>query len=488
MSFSKVVLVLLFVFGVFCVFSSPGDPDFGWHYKYGEYIVEHARVLRENTFSFTFSDYKWANSYWISQVVFYLSHHYLGHLVAGLFFSFILSISVIYYVKGVSRNLQSGLVLVSLSCLLLFVEFSGDGLTVRPMFFSSLFLMLLTSILLKNSGRMSLWLLPPLFLIWANTHADFVLGLFILGLFVVDRMFRQPAKVLSGERLAILVIGALSVLITLINPYGLELWRTLLKESHPFQFSYISEWVPVTTKNIYNFAAYCSVLGLFASALIGARHKFPLWYMLSLGIFSILSIRSQYFFRVAVILGIYALLVFWVPHLSDLRSVFSSRLVAKLRTGFLLFLTLSTLGIVGLFYLDVKECLDSKYWIEKQGYPQEAINYTLSAGISGNVFNYYGWGGYMIWKYPQIQTFVDGRMPSWRENNKSVFEDYIKIVNSPKKNAKILTDYNVDWIIYPTDSEFVKYLQTPNSGWTEVYSDGVASVFVETTRFVIMNP
>ena len=84
----------------------------------------------------------------------------------------------------------------------------------------------------------------------------------------------------------------------------------------------------------------------------------------------------------------------------------------------------------------------------------------------------------MIWQYPQIKTFVDGRMASWREGNTSVFEDYIKIVNTPKKNLKILGDYGIGWIVYPTDSEFVKFLKTPNSGWEEVFTSDASTLFI----------
>ena len=461
----------LFLFGVFSVFKAPTDPDFGWHYKYGEYIAQHGKILRENIYSHTFIDYKWANSYWISQVAVYLTHRYLGHLIAGLLFASVLSLSAIFYVRAVEKYSRPIILLSTLATVLLFVEFSGSGVAGRPMYFSTLFLMFLV-VLLMNDSRKKLLVLPLLFLVWANTHADFILGLFILGLYV-------GGKIIGNARKAFLlaVSGILSVAITLINPYGLGLWETLIKESHPYQFSYISEWVPASVDNLHYFVVYCVVLGLMVSALIGARHKLPPWYVLALGFFCIAAVRSQYFFRVAVILGIPAFVTFWAGPLVELRNALSQQSTKKIKTGFLAFLFLSTLATGTVFLTDVSQCVDSRYWVEKQRYPEEALNFALANKIEGNVFNYYGWGGYMIWKYPQVKTFVDGRMPSWREGNISVFEDYIKLVTFPKKNIDVLDDYRVAWVLYPTDSELVKYLKTSNSSWKEVYRDDKSSVF-----------
>lgn len=517
--YAKIIIALTFLFGIFSVFKAPGDPDFGWHYKYGEYIAQHGRILRENIYSYTFPDYQWANSYWISQVAMYLTHQYLGHLIAGLLFAGILSASAIIYVKAVAKNSQPVILLTTLSAMLLFVEFSGSGITGRPMYFSTLFLMFLVAILFADSGK-KLLVLPLLFLLWANAHADFVLGLFIFGLYIMDKCvpagvagifegLLNPAlkkirgcfwrgeaeRTDSGDRgrgSALVSVPkkflphllVLSFLVTLINPYGIGLWQTLIKESHPYQFSYISEWVPASTDNIYYFIVYCATLGLMVSALIGARYKLPTWYILALGFFCIVSVRSQYFFRIAVILGIPAFITFWSSPLVDLKNALSPSLIKKVKASFLVFLALSTLIISSIFLTEASQCIKPSYWVEKQEYPKEALDFALANNIQGNVFNYYGWGGYIIWQYPQIKTFVDGRMPSWREGTKSVFEDYIKVVNTPKNNLKILDDYGVSWIVYPTDSEFVKFLKTPNSGWKEVYASEVTSLFIRNSSII----
>jgi len=106
MSFWRGAFVLLFIFSVLIIFKGPGDPDFGWHYKYGEYMVEHRTLLRANTFSYTFTDYKWANSYWLSELLLYLSHRYMGSFLAGLLFTLAFMTVVFLFFLLVWRGLS----------------------------------------------------------------------------------------------------------------------------------------------------------------------------------------------------------------------------------------------------------------------------------------------------------------------------------------------------------------------------------------------
>ena len=83
--------ISLIILGALVLPSPPVDPDFGWHYKYGEYFVQNGKILRENIFSYTLPDYQWANTYWASQIIIYLLHNKLGafwlSFITGLIFS-----------------------------------------------------------------------------------------------------------------------------------------------------------------------------------------------------------------------------------------------------------------------------------------------------------------------------------------------------------------------------------------------------------------
>src|SRR3989344_7637210 len=52
--------------------------------------------------------------------------------------------------------------------------------------------------------------------------------------------------------------------------------------------------------------------------------------------------------------------------------------------------------------------------LKKDGYPVEAANFLREKGLTNNVLNDYGWGGYLDWQNPDVKVFIDGRMAGWR--------------------------------------------------------------------------
>ena len=491
MSFWRGAFVLLFIFSVLIIFKGPGDPDFGWHYKYGEYMVEHRALLRANTFSYTFPDYEWANSYWVSELLLYLTHRYLGSFLAGLLFTLVFVAAVFLFIFALAQKVAASRVVVLFLLLLAFLNFSAYLIPVRPLVFSTIFLMLLTLLFIKvpltfDRVDKKLFLLIPLFLVWANVHADFVLGLFIVLIYYFAGLLGEFSAARKNylKTFVILTVPLAAWLVTLVNPYGATLWLTLLKESNPFQFSHIAEWVPVNPGNLTYFALYCVVIALATFSLVGVRNKLTLWYVLVLGFFIILSFRSQYFLRLVLVLGIMPTLLYWSGIAGLFTNFFTQTVLAKMRKGLIIVLVFAVLAGGFVFVGQVLQCTDQAFWVKRQGYPKAAIDYMLSEYMlsknktPGNVFNWYGWGGYMIWQYPNIKTFVDGRMPSWREGGKSVFEDYVTVLDSPKNHLAILSRYNVTWVLLPPDSGLSEYLRTNNVGWKELYKDDIASIFV----------
>ena len=106
--------------------------------------------------------------------------------------------------------------------------------------------------------------------------------------------------------------------------------------------------------------------------------------------------------------------------------------------------------------------------------PYNSVVFVKKQKLQGRMFNAYAWGGYLIWQLPEYKTFIDGRMPSWRENDKSVFEDYIDITSDPKKYEKLFNSYNISWVLDKPDSRLVKFLKTKK--WKVLYEDKVSII------------
>ena len=109
----------------------------------------------------------------------------------------------------------------------------------RPQYVTYVFLAL-TILILESRKR--LWLLPPLFLIWANCHAGFVMGWVVLGAYcaesLLDRLRGKPAP--DERMLWLCCVG--SILISGLNPNGYNVVQVLrYYRQSPLQSS-IWEW------------------------------------------------------------------------------------------------------------------------------------------------------------------------------------------------------------------------------------------------------
>lgn len=460
---------LLFLFAVFALFKPPIDPDFGWHYKYGEYMVANHKIPRENTFSYTFPDYQWANSYWLSEVIFYLLYSNFGAVGMVVILGVVLSLLIIFIFSRLEGILFGKALGIMLTICLLSVYL----VVVRPMYFSSVFLLFLTYILLYRKSLMKF--LPLVFLVWANMHADFALGLFILGVFCAFELFVRGEK-MGKKVINFILIPILCVLATLVNPYGVGLWQTLLKEIHFYQFSHIGEWTPVGVDNPLFFSFFVFLLALLISASWWMRKKYGWWYFVVSVFFFLLSLRSQYFMRPFLLVGILAVSNFWGLQIKGLVLSVSDSVRTKLVFAGRFYVLLALITVLPVFFESVWKALDIRRW-SGEDYPYEAISYIRKNPLKGNMFNDYGWGGYLIWQLPEYETFIDGRMTSWREDGYGLIEEYMDFVSDPLEKMELLDKYDVGWVLTRKDSKVASQL-IDSTKWTRIYSGGTDTIFL----------
>ena len=106
--------------------------------------------------------------------------------------------------------------------------------------------------------------------------------------------------------------------------------------------------------------------------------------------------------------------------------------------------------------------------------PSAAIDFVRRTNITGNVFNNYGFGGYLI--FSGIPTFVDGRALPFGDAFLHKYLDTVELVDIG--NAfELLDEYKVNWVILPPKEPLTKALAR-SPLWHEVYSDEYSVVFV----------
>jgi hypothetical protein len=105
--------------------------------------------------------------------------------------------------------------------------------------------------------------------------------------------------------------------------------------------------------------------------------------------------------------------------------------------------------------------------------PVGATDYIINHRLPGQLFNFYNFGGYLVWKaYPTYRVFIDGRTEVYGD---AVFDDYLKVEFLSPEGQATLDHYRVHTILISAGDPLRLLLES--RGWHQVYSDRVARVY-----------
>ena len=174
-----VLYLVFFAFG----FASFTDPDYWWHLRTGEIIVDTLSIPLHDTYSFTAAGAGLLNHQWLSEAFIYLSVSSFGYAVTlGLLIALTLA----------SFGLMQRLLLrlgtppmIALGLVGLGMLISSPFWTVRPQLLSWFLLAVFINVLIDRNRPA--WMLVPVLVLWANLHLGFLLGLGIVGLWFLSR-------------------------------------------------------------------------------------------------------------------------------------------------------------------------------------------------------------------------------------------------------------------------------------------------------------
>ncbi|MBI4099632.1 hypothetical protein HY440_01350 [Candidatus Microgenomates bacterium] len=419
------------------------DPDFGWHLRTGQLILQ-SGIPAKDPFSYTMPNFPYVDHAWLTDTAIAVLFPRIGYFGLALIFALLTTCALLIslsLVKG-KNNFWLPLSLLAGTVVISFVS-------VRPQILTLFFFSAELWILFKNERFK--WLLPPFFLLWANLHGGFPIGL--------------AALFLTGNWL----IGLLSTLATLVNPYGLGLWREILTTvSDRSLFFGVQEWIPP----IFRFdPAFAVLLVLSLTSIIKYRSKFA-WGKVAL-----------YLFLLATVLSASRHLPLWILvalpiSISGMNFLYDERQSNKqVMVRFWRATKFFTVGAICLSVLElVLSFRSAADYRETNFYPRGAVVYLRSHPRAGEIFSEYDWGGYLIWKLPQKKVFVDGRMPIWQQDNYSAFREYQKITSGQGDFQQVFQKYNVQTVLWSNyDESFLTKLKT--SGWRETYKDKVAVIY-----------
>ena len=106
-------------------------------------------------------------------------------------------------------------------------------------------------------------------------------------------------------------------------------------------------------------------------------------------------------------------------------------------------------------------------------FPVEAVDWIVENNIDGNGFNYFPWGGYLLYRiWPDKLVFIDGQTDFYGELLTRQYEQVITL--SPGWEG-VLDQYDVDWVIMPIGSDLSTELKS-TTGWEQVYRDEISEI------------
>ena len=224
--------------------------DIWWHLKTGEYIIRTLTLPDLNIFSFTAPQHPWLPHEWLSEVVFYLIHHYLGYKALILFGVLLNSFTCVLVFRLTDRYTRSPLasaIITLVAGLMILGNYS-----LRPYLFGNLFFVLCLNAMEEPNyaGRLRLAMIFLLFSTWANFHGSFIIGLGLIFLYLAASLTQHVRKTKCSwaktKTLALeLLVAAIACAFTPHHVYGLIFPLTYFQNAFSGKMTYltnISEW------------------------------------------------------------------------------------------------------------------------------------------------------------------------------------------------------------------------------------------------------
>jgi hypothetical protein len=445
------------------------DPDIWFHLLNAEYFVKTHKVPHVEMYSFTAGGLPWMNPEYLAEVPYYLAWRAFG-LVGIKTLSLLLLESIflglLYICWKESGNIKAS-ALASFFAVFLGVVSFGP----RTILFGYAYLILLLIVLqrFRLRGKAPLWLLPPLFCLWINTHGSWSLGLIVFGIVIAGGLIGGRWGRIEADRWStvqlrklLLTMGA-SIAALFINPYG---YRLL---SYPFDVglrqnqlivSSIEEWTSVDFHSPRGKVVAILIVGLLLGALL-SQYRWKL-HELGLVLFGLYIGMTYIRFLMLAALLIAPLLAKLLRFIPPYRPEIDKPVLNVL-------LMATTLAVI---IRGFPSSAQSQQWLEKD-FPAEVLPFMKSQRLSGPVLNSYSWGGYLCWNDRNFREFIDSRCDIFVYAG--ILKDYLDFIGLRNPEA-VLNKYGIRYVLFQQNDPVTLFLKhDPN--WKAVFSGPVSIMF-----------
>jgi len=443
------------------------DSDIWFHLRNAQELLWTHAFPKADLYTFTSAGAPLVNFEWLSELPYYFAFHSLGQgglLAVHLVILWMIFGGVYYLSLRRGANCADAAIVTMAGVLLGSYSFGP-----RMLHFGWLCLTVLLLVLerFQQTGK-GLWVLPPLFALWVNLHGSWVFGLVVLAIYIVSGLAQGRWGTVVAERWAppqlrkLIVVSVASVAALFVNPYGYKLvW-------YPFDLLFrqtavrhdIIEWQSVDFHTGYGTLAMLMILSLLAAAWFSPEAwelrdvllvVFALWTSLT---------HVRFLVFAAIIL---------VPILAPRLRLFSPYDPKKDKPWWNLGLAAVVVGIIVWSYpnpSEIQGLIDADF-------PRDALYFMQQKHITGRLFHFYDFGGYIEWNAPAIKTFADGRADIFTYNG--VMNDYLRI-NNIEQPFELLDKYKIDYVLFPVGKR-LSYVLEHSVAWRKIYEDKVVKLY-----------
>ena len=457
-------LLGLFSFLTVLAYHNIADGDLWAKLILGSSVLEAGKLLRHDLFAFTPTLPIYVDHEWGSGLIFYTLLKFFGPASLMLLKMFLAvaasgTAACVALRRGCNPLVVFLLALPAAICLL-----PGYVVVIRSHAFTYLFFAL-TLLCLEEIQRGKKWPIAMqiiLIAVWTNVHGGFVAGLGTIGVYTFAAFIRR-------KQIGVMCLVSFGcVLATLLNPYGIHFWETILP-AVLHKRPNIPEWGPMPLLGLDAFIGFRVLAVSAVLSLVAGWHKrrsdsFPALMMLAITAFiAIRSRRHAPFFAVAS-------LAFLGNYLEcALRRMTNATNKIPLQPGTaILILYAAVATFVATHFLPQASL---QVLAPVRSYPVREADILSRAGASGNLVVPFEWGSYASWRlFPKIKVSIDGRY-------EAVFPETTFLENNAfhfKTGAdwdKLIRNYHVDFIILNLKSGAVTAQDLESRGFLPVWVD-----------------
>jgi hypothetical protein len=465
-------VLALTALALFSMFSAAsGDADTWFHLRTGAFIVQNHKLPVPDPFSWTTNMGQPAypgeettrdlnlKHEWLAQVILYLVYAAGGFPALVLFRAACLA--TFCAIVGWVAWRRTGRFYLSIAATMAAGMIARSAATDRP-FLITYLMMAITLWILER--RRPLWVLPPLFVFWANAHGGYFMGWVLLGAYCGEALFLRLRKQPPPDEKTLWAASLVAILASGLNPTYFNVVPGMFAYRQSILQKSLKEW---HSPDLWPLSWYSALLFAAAALLLWARRRTRPSDWLLFGVFAAFSLMAQ---RNVILIGLIAPIVI-ASYLPDWKRPLPR--MAEFAVPLALLVAAGERIASGSAF---------QFQLAGWQYPAGPVKFLKDHNVSAPMFNIYEWGGYLMWDaWPLQKTFVDGRAL-----NESVFQDYMKIAHYGTDAEALLDKYGVQVLLvegfeYWTGKvyELGAVLSDPNqTKWKLVFQDKTAMIFM----------